>query len=107
MGRLSDEIRRLEKRLDDLAAANMSSQGHWSEERAREYYRLMERWWQGEDLSDEDPEDVADLDEYGPIAIAVNCEDFYLDKTAAEYAETHLPPEAAQARRRRIEGRER
>ena len=103
MGRLRNEISRLEKQLDELAALNMSSWGHWSEESKADYYRLVERWWRGEDLSAENPKDVADLDEYGPIAIAVSDEHFDVNGTADEYAEHYLTPRAAEARRKRLE----
>jgi hypothetical protein len=103
VGRLSDEISRLEKQLDELAAASMSSRGYFSEESRREYYRLVERWWRGEDLSDEDPKDVAGLDEFGPIAAAVGQGDFIFDGTVDQYAERFLTPRAAEARRKRLE----
>ena len=103
---MRNEIARLEKQLDELASLNKSSRGYLSEEAEREHYRLMERWWRGEDLSEEDPKAVADLDEYGPIAVAVTDEHFDVNGTADEYAETYLSPRAAQARRRRMEGRQ-
>ncbi len=103
MGRLGDELSWIRMQLDELSAPNMSPGGYFSEESRRGYRRLLEKWWRGEDLSEEDPKDVADLDEFGPIAAAVGQEVFDFDGTADEYAERYLTPRAAEARRKRLE----
>jgi hypothetical protein len=106
VGRLGDEVSRLKQEIDAMGSPRMPAWGHWSEEREREFHQLFERWWNGADLSDKELVDVASLDEYGPIAIAVCDENFDVNGTVDEYAETYLTPRAAQARRRRMEQRE-
>ena len=104
MGKISDEIQKLRSEVEALAAPKTPSWSHWSPEKEQAFVSLCRKWERGEDLGQENPKEVAYLDKIGPIAIAV-CDKNRRHGTVEEYAERYLPPQAAQARRRRMEGR--
>jgi DNA polymerase III delta prime subunit len=106
VARLGAEISRLKKDVDALVPLTVPAWNHWSEERERESLRLLEQWLSGDDLSDEDPTEVASLDEYGPIAFAACDKNFNGDRTVEEHAEHYLSQEAAEAWRRRVDARQ-
>jgi hypothetical protein len=106
VARLGDKISQLKKEVDALLPPKTPSWSHLSEEEDYAHRRLFERWLAGEDLSDADPEDVRNLDKYGPVTFYA-CDDNRFEGTVDEWAAHYMIPEAAEARRKRIEAKPR